>query len=45
MSETSSDPVTDDEAYALAVDEAEAADDLDEAAEVQRRRETAAEDF
>ncbi|ACZ29263.1 hypothetical protein Xcel_0224 [Xylanimonas cellulosilytica DSM 15894] len=45
MSESSSDPITEDEAYALAVDEAEAADDLDEATEVQRRLETAAEDF
>lgn len=40
-----SEPTTDDEAYALAVDEAEAADELDEVQEVQRRRETQAEDF
>ncbi|WP_165350431.1 hypothetical protein [Xylanimonas protaetiae] len=39
------DPITEDEAYALAVDEAEAASDLDEAKEVQRRLETQAEDF
>ena len=40
-----SDPITDDEAYALAEGEAEPQDDLDEETEVQRRKEIRAEDF
>jgi hypothetical protein len=39
------DPITEDEAYALAEGEAEPQDDLDEAAETQRRREIRSEDF
>lgn len=40
-----SDPITEDEAYALAEGEAEPQDDLDEKTEVQRRQETQSEDF
>jgi hypothetical protein len=40
-----SEPITEDEAYALAVDEAEPGEELDEAQEVQRRQETASENF
>ena len=40
-----SEPISEDEAYALAEGEAEPQDDLDEAAEVQRRQEIQSEDF
>ncbi len=40
-----SDPITEDEAYALAEGEAEPQDDLDEETEVRRRQETQSEDF
>ncbi|WP_425955309.1 hypothetical protein [Xylanimonas sp. McL0601] len=47
MSESTpeSEPVTEDEAYALAVDENEPVGDLDEAEETKRRREIQSEDF
>ena len=38
-------PVTDDEAYALAVDENESVGDLDAEEETKRRRETQSEDY
>ncbi|MCL1870223.1 MAG: hypothetical protein FWF90_07380 [Promicromonosporaceae bacterium] len=47
MSDTTpeTEPVTEDEAYASAVDEAEPVGDLDEEKEVERRKEIKAEDF